>query len=214
MDYREANKISVEKAREIAAEMSNIIGCGPWVLNEKRTEDCNNGAFIVSGERELHIIVGGYRLKDRIEISGSYNGLTSYLPYHKDREKTEITVAGDRPIAAIAKEICRRLLPAYESMRAAAKASRDEDMKRRTKIMGILTELAEIIPGASVRDPDDLSREYPSSSRPWVTTHHNPYYDVRKIETYGDDVHIDIRVSPELAKKLFKAIEPEKGVTE
>lgn len=208
--YHEENLVTMAKAREVAAALSNPLLGVSWVLDEKKSLEYSNGAWVTSGDLGLHFSVG-YHSKGRLEVSGSFNGLSSYRPYRSaDREKCSITVALDKPAAAIAKDIERRLLPVYGKAYLEAKANRDADLARRKSVMDTLTELAALIPGASVRDADKLDGG-PNSGRPWVTTYHNPYYDIHKIEVYGDEVKIEMRVSVDLAKKLLKAITPDMG---
>jgi len=206
----EENMVVETKAREIAAAMSNPLLGVAWILDEKKNEEYSNGAWITSGDLELHLRIG-YGTKGRLEISGGFNGLSGYLPYHGNREKTEITVAVDKSAVAVARDIERRLLPPYKKMLAAASASKDGDLARRKKIMDILTELTALVPGGTLLDADEFNG--PSSARPWVTSYSNPYYDLHKMETYGEDVHIELRVSVDLAAKLLKAINPNTGAT-
>jgi hypothetical protein len=205
----EENMVVETKAREIAAALSNPLLGVTWTLEEEKTKEYSNGAWIKNGELELHLYVG-YHSKGRLEISGSFNGLSPYLPY-RDREKTEITVAVDKSAVAVARDVERRLLPPYKKMLAAASASKDGDLARRKKIMDILTELTALVPGGTLLDADEFNG--PSSARPWVTSYSNPYYDLHKMETYGEDVHSELRVSVDLAAKLLKAINPNTGAT-
>lgn len=208
--YHEGNAVVMEKAREVARALSSPLLGVSWTLDEPKTEEYNNGAFVRSGELGLHFYVG-YHTKGRLEVSGCFNGLHSYRPYRSaDREKCSITVSLDKSATAVAKDIERRLLPVYGKAYLEAKANRDADLARRKHVMDTLTELAALIPGASVRDEDKLD-DNANSSRPWVTTYHNPYYDVHKLEVYGNEVKMDLRVSVELAKKLLKAINPSTG---
>jgi len=93
---------------------------GKWFIDK----EWNGNGLILNGldDRSLHFSIN-WRNKDRLEIGGSYrDGLSQHLPYKS--EKTEITVARNKLPEQIAKDVSRRLMPAYERVLAKAKASK------------------------------------------------------------------------------------------
>lgn len=90
---------------------------------------------------------------DRVEISPVFprgrNG-DHYGPYQF--EPAKITVASSRPPAAIAKDIQRRLLPAYLPALAEAVARRDRDAQHQREARAVADRLAAILPKSTVRE--------------------------------------------------------------
>jgi len=97
-----------------ATQVNEIIEClnqstgEQWVQVDK---DYSGMTFEHSGTYEQLYFSDN---KGRIHISGAMNGLAKYMPYRTERES--ITADNRRASTAIARDIERRLLPAYRAL--------------------------------------------------------------------------------------------------
>ena len=95
-----------EKAMEVCECMKG------WQLDDR--EDLY-GTVLSNGVRSL-MFAPIWGNTERMEISGYYGDLGRFLPY--DREKAEITVSMAKTPERMARDIEKRLLPAYERVLA------------------------------------------------------------------------------------------------
>jgi hypothetical protein len=130
----------------LAGQLAERLGDG-WC---DAASDGYGGAYLRQGADpdapRLHLTVAA----GRVVIAGSYPDCRYPLPYHV--KQLEITVAASREPGAIAKEITRRLLPAY--LPALAKVIA-EDLERRRddeRRHQAAARLAAVIPRARIRD--------------------------------------------------------------
>ncbi len=103
---------------------------------------------------------------DRVEISGHYPHSDYYFG---PGEHIKITVAIAREPAAIAKEITRRLLPAYVQVLAKVQAHLARQAADDTRRAQLAARLARLIPGASVHDDG-----HHSTTIRWYTSDQEP----------------------------------------
>lgn len=143
--YQEHEAWKKATTKTIAEAVAPLLG-DDWHLDGSWPEDYNGNKLTGPSERCLHFNIG-WRTNDRLEIDGHFdNGLSQYLPYREEREKTEITVAVNKAPEKIAQDIKKRLLPPYERMLAIAierkrrednyKAKRKEAMERVKNAIG------------------------------------------------------------------------------
>lgn len=99
-----------DNALKIARAVATALGKG-WTAT-KGVWDNGGDANIAGpdGER-VHLASDSYSKRNRLTISGSFNGLHKFKRYNEPRH--EITVAADKAPARIAGDITRRLLPGY-----------------------------------------------------------------------------------------------------
>jgi hypothetical protein len=167
---------------DIAQAVAKLLP-GEWT-----TEDAPenwSGVFINGPEnRRLRFEDMHYNNAGRLEIRGSFDySLSQYLPYGKDREKTEITVAATKTPEQIAKAIISRLLPPYERMLARCKEGKARADEYKSKRQAVVNRVMEAMPGA---------RQYPHDDT-------KLYFDEPHghIDCYHDRVHIDITLPPD-----------------
>jgi len=136
-----------------------------------------------------------YASADRVLISGDFTKYVGHLP--SVREKTDITVAWNRPPKAIARDIERRLLPAYYRVLAQARRNKAEYEKKKQEKEAAMQALSCSLPC----DPylrGDVVRAY-------------NFYDLEaRWQPYDKTFELRIRVSLEQTLKIIELLKSEK----
>ena len=130
-------------AEQIALAMDWELMVDPQPLSDR--------AIIRQGDKRLYFRLD-WRDKNRLDISGGFEGYSQYLPYQDKREKTEITVNRNKPIEKIVKDIQNRLLPSYERMLAYALEMKTKDDEFKAKKQAELEEIAGLLEDATIQD--------------------------------------------------------------
>jgi hypothetical protein len=180
---------------ELAQEIAKCLP-GQWEV----LQDPNNWSGVgIKGPKEQQLqIKEPWNNKDRLEIRGSFDySLSACLPYGKDREKTEITVAKSKTAEQIAHDITKRLLPAYERMLVKCKEGKARDDKYKADKEAVITSVLEAIPGATRHPHEDTVY--------W----HKPSYGRAICST--DRVQLEISLSPDKAVELLKQLSGNSG---
>ena len=141
---------------------------GEWLINQDLIDQNYPGVFITNLAGKQLQFKSPWNNEERLEISGSFlDGLNSYLSYHSNREKTEITVAKSKSPEQIARDIRKRLMPAYERVLAQAKKNKIIADKQEAKKQNVLECLKEAMDKATIRDnkvyqwePYEISAKY------------------------------------------------------
>jgi hypothetical protein len=159
---------------------------GEWQAEE--APENWSGVFIQSSDsKKLHL----QDYNSRLEINGSFDyGLSQYLPYGDNREKTEITVAISKTPEQIAKAIISRLLPPYERMLAKCKEGKARDDEYISRRNAVVNQVLNALPGTRTY-PHEVNRVYFPA----------PYYG--NAGCYPDRVHIEIELPPDTAVKML-----------
>ena len=113
-----------------------------WRLDE---EQGTYGTLIMSNDSDGLVFSPIWNNSNRVEIHGYYGGLNKYLPY--EREKTEITVSMAKTPERIAKDIEKRLLPAYKKVYAETMEAKKVDDEYKKKKVFILETIQKTIGG-------------------------------------------------------------------
>lgn len=162
MTHNEENQMARDKAAAVIPYLT-----GTWRLDEN--PESHGGGLLIGCDENADMTLWFWlywRDKTRLEIHGGFpNGLASYLSYHGEREKLEITVAVDKDPKRIAQDIERRLMPGYliELNKTKERKRADDDFKNRRAEM--LNKLCEILGDAQLHDHDQavvwLGNSYP-----------------------------------------------------
>jgi len=185
MTDKEEGELAKEDARRICEFLDG------WELDE----DIDSTSYVWRGlarsaEGRQLLFRLEWNKNDRLEISGSWGmGLYQFLPYN--REKTEITVSRKKSPEKIAKEIERRLLPAYERMFAKAvrhKEANDSYEKRKKDAL----EAIKAAIGGDAHFTSDGNKVYS----------YEPYNC--DAEFYTDEVKLELRLPLEKAVRMLK----------
>lgn len=142
-----------ERIRERAIEVCRCMD--GWRLDGR--DDLYGTVLLSDGGRGLffHPI---WSSADRMEISGYYGGLGQFLPY--DREKTKITVSMAKAPERVARDIEKRLLPAYERMLAKAIESKERHDRYEREKKDVLESVRDAIGGDAHIIQDDRVISY------------------------------------------------------
>jgi len=163
---------------------------GEWLINQDLIDQNYPGVFITTLDgKQLHFRTS-WNKKNHLEISGSFHNLYQHLPYQC--ENTSITVAKSKSPEQIARDIRKRLMPAYERVLAQAKENKIAADKREAKKQHVLEVLKAAMDKATIRDNEVYQ---------W-----KPYHISAKYQ-YGD---IELKLTLPLSKalnvlQLFKA---------
>jgi len=183
--------------REQAPQIAAALGPG-WTVDA--TADTPGAHLAHPDGRRLFLHVP-YNARGRLAIRGVYPPVDSV--YGRDADPVEITVSVTRPAEAVAREITKRLLPAYEprlthavaraARRAAEQAQRDEVADR----------LRQALPGTRVITPD--RHHYPRLA---LSLHSRPGAWQGSGEVYpGGTVQLTLHNVPaDLAVALLKTL--------
>lgn len=147
-----------EERTEVRKRAAGIAAAlGGWKLLPVR-DAADWFAEIRSPDNNLTLYINNTWKKDRLVINGQYYDETNTkrlspkdtyaLKY--DETLPEITVANDRPAEAIAKDIQRRLLPAYAALLGATRQRATDQADVRAQEVAAITEVAEVV-GEDVR---------------------------------------------------------------
>jgi len=144
-ERNQEKEIINELAEQIALAMDWELMVDPQPLSDR--------GIIRKGNKSLYFRLD-WRDKSRLNISGSFEGLSQYLPLHgwSEKDKTEITVFVKKPIEKIVKDIQNRLLPGYERMLAHALEMKAKDDGFLTKKKAELEEIAGLLKEATIQD--------------------------------------------------------------
>ena len=137
-----------EKAMEVCECMKG------WQLDDR--EDLY-GAVLSDGVRSL-MFAPIWGNTERMEIRGYYGDLGQFLPY--DKEKTEITVSMAKTPERIARDVEKRLLPAYERVLAKAMENKESYEKREAEKRSTLEAVKQAIGGDANVIQDDRVVSY------------------------------------------------------
>ncbi len=106
-----------EKTRALILEVLKILKFTPA---ERKDESCHYVYVDAKkGEQSIHFSSGGYQMKERIKISGTFPRTEkgeSIDPYRYGEKRHEITVSISKPSKQIARDIERRFLPRYREL--------------------------------------------------------------------------------------------------
>ncbi len=152
----------IEQANErqalsaLTRDIATALGNG-WQYIAPKDDDelTSRNRYIVNGDRKVSV---GFvwNQRDRVSLRGTFdNGLHQHLPYRA--ENPEITVAISRGPAVIAREIARRVLPAYDALLAQTKARKAEANEFRRKQVANLVALGAVV-GLTLTPRDDVDR--------------------------------------------------------
>ena len=112
-----------------------------WAVNENWQ---GFGVALDGKDGACLLIHQAFNTNERIVISGCFPGCENFLPY--ERPKTDITVGRKRPPKAIAKDIERRLLPAYYQVLEQARQNKAEHIRMKQEQDGAMKALAAVLP--------------------------------------------------------------------
>src|SRR6266568_3264784 len=102
---------ALDRAKQIAPELGEGWSAqeGHWVARGEGSD-----AFLVGPDDvQLHLVAGGYGRSGRLSIDGRLGDELRTHRSYRGASKTEITVADTKTGAQIARDIERRLLPAW-----------------------------------------------------------------------------------------------------
>lgn len=183
-DRADEKQIVNDLAKQIAQAMGWEIQDDPTPLSDR--------AIIKKGNESLYFHLD-WRDKSRLNIGGSFEGCSQHLPY-SDREKTDITVARDKPIEKIVKDIQTRLLPSYERMLTHALEMKTKDDEFKAKKQTELEEIAGLLTEATIQD-----------ERVWT------YEPTITCKWWGDEMwDLKATLTKDVLKKVLAVINEEK----
>lgn len=149
-----------ERAPQIAAAL------GPdWAVDA--TADTPGVHIAHRDGRRLLFLRVPYNAPGRLAISGVYPPVDS--AYGRDADPVQITVGLTRPAEAVAREITRRLLPAYEPRLAHAVAQAQRRAGEQALRDEVVERLCQALPGTR-----PITREHHHSSKVALSLHSRP----------------------------------------
>jgi len=182
-----------EKAREVAAAL------GPgWTVEGDVWDRWRTIRDALSPERALilGVIYGGDRLEIGARRPAGMNGWSS-----QEHPWPKITVAAGRLAAAIAREIARRVLPAYDAALAEALRVRAAGDARDARADAVLRIMREAM--GDEREPEREPER--GARREWSV--HGPGSLWGRVRTYGDDIGLELEHVPvEMAAKMLRLL--------
>jgi hypothetical protein len=182
-----------QRAPQIAAAL------GPdWTVNASTDTP---GAHIAHPDGRRLFLRVPWNAPGRLAISGVYPPVDSV--YGRDADPVQITVGLTRPAEAVAREITRRLLPAYEPLLAHAVAQtqrRDGEQAQRGRAA---EQLCQALPGTRLLTVD--RHHYPKLA---LSLHSRPGSWQGRGEVYpGGTVHLTLHGLPaDLAVALLETL--------
>lgn len=126
----------------LAAGIARELGAGWWPF----AADHLRGAGLRHGDKRLHVVLDDWQRRGRLVISGLWPRYADGQHWYP-RKRVEITCAATRAPKEIAKEIRRRLLPAYEIEFARAIADVRQTDNRQEEAQLVAERLAAAIGG-------------------------------------------------------------------
>ncbi len=141
---------------ELAQQVASALGDGWHYLAPKDDDELTaRNRYIVNGERKVSVAFV-WNQRDRVSLRGTFNnGLHQHLPYRA--ENPEITVAISRGPAVIAREMVRRVLPAYDALLAQTKTRKAQADDYRAKQIAKLVHLGATV-GLTLTPREDADR--------------------------------------------------------
>jgi hypothetical protein len=145
------------------------------------------------------------RTPGRLALSGSFwIGGEQLYDHRSDRtRKHTITTAADRPVIEIAREIARRLLPAYRADLAEARRRKAAYDTARDETAATAAELATIIGGAVSSYTDERDTFHNGSGR----------VSVKGRVSHGYGISLELRyLSTQAARRILEILKDERPV--
>ena len=122
-----------------------------WLINQDLIDEGYQGVFITTLDGKQLQLTTPWNNNNRLEISGSFRDFYQHLPYK--HENTSITVAKSKSPEQIARDIKKRLMPAYERVLAQAKKNKIIAENQEAKKQNVLECLKEAMDKkATIRD--------------------------------------------------------------
>ena len=181
--YQEEQQTKIKRLNEvIAAVMPHL--AGTWAA------DANHNMI---GENDAVLHFGTPRNKpDRFEICGGFgNGLSQHMSYHGEREKTSITVAGNKDPKRIAADIEKRLMPGYLIELEKTKKNKQSADNYRENQKEVLTRIQAAVGDGHM--PDHTKE----------TLYCRGFHELTVKYYSGDDVRIEMSLPVDLTLKVI-----------
>ena len=159
-----------------------------WAVNENWQ---GLGVAIDGKDGARLVIHTAFNNDDRLIILGYFPGHEDHLPY--ERPKTDITVGRKRPPKAIARDIERRLLPAYYQVLEQARQNKAEHIRMKQEQDDAMKALADAL-SSEVHIREDVLRAY------------NFYFLEARWKPYGNAFELKFEASLEEALKIIEIL--------
>ena len=174
--------------KEIAEQVAKSLGVG--------FEEKDDRFYIVlEGINKRIFVHQKYGDTKRVIFSGSFdNGLSQFLPYGDNREKTDISVSIEKSPESMAKSIQSRLLPPYFRMHEICSKRKKEYDTQEEEKQAILKSLSEYFPDPLIRN-NELMWHGGRTQGSIQITYHSP-----------DDISIKLSCNLKMIRKILETI--------